>query len=162
MERAYIILTDSLGNEKFTRYYDHFTDTTDQNYFYNISPTADHGFVSAAFCIGGNTPQYCWVVKVDSVGCLVPFCDVGIAETLLVASPMIIYPNPANTEVNLKIEMPVDKDGVVKVFSSTGSEVLRQQVSSGESLIRLNVTHLPAGLYFINFLHYSGKFVKQN
>jgi|GEM_PF-3930776 len=69
----------------------------------------------------------------------------GNTFTDLQATPMTVFPNPANDEV--QIALTEGFEGQVEVWTSEGKLVLRQRPS--QDLIRLNLGHLPKGIYLI-------------
>jgi hypothetical protein len=91
----------------------------------------------------------------------------GISEQ--VKNSIIISPNPATTSITLQIPQ-LESDAEVCVFNSLGEQVIKLKfckavTSDGlrvTSEVRIDVAHLPAGLYFVKMNNYSGKFVKQN
>ena len=74
---------------------------------------------------------------------------------------IVISPNPATSSITL--QMPQLKgDADIIVFNSLGEQVLKTKVHKAESEVKLDVAHLPTGMYFVKMNNYSGKFVKQN
>ncbi|MFH0895989.1 MAG: T9SS type A sorting domain-containing protein, partial [Bacteroidota bacterium] len=159
---SYIIKTDSSGNQKYMRLYDHLTAVNDQNYLYDIKATNDKGFIATGFCAGSGSPQYCWVVKVDSVGCQFPGCNVGVSEAYQFSNrKFLIYPNPANNEITLKFEKSFEKDAIVTVFNSIGESVITQNIFKTDSDVLIDIARLQAGIYLVKICSYTGKFVKE-
>ena len=84
------------------------------------------------------------------------------------AGSLKIYPNPAIQQIT--IELPVTGNtmtGTMSVFSMTGQAMIKRQVNG--SKIKINVSSLPAGIYFVRLINNDndrtpkglGKFVKK-
>ena len=75
-----------------------------------------------------------------------------------------IYPNPANSILNISIGGNFTK-GTVHVYDALGKELIAKQIAQGN--MQLLVNNLSAGIYFIRIIDtsdkllYNGKFVKQ-
>lgn len=76
---------------------------SNQHWFYDVEPTSDGGFIATGVSmrypwdtIAVNTSQLIWVVKTDSLGCVVPGCHtVGVQEYLLDLNEHLrVWPNP--------------------------------------------------------------------
>jgi hypothetical protein len=156
-----ILIVDTAGVKKHFAKYDRLPAINAQNYLYDVKATKDNGFIASGFCVGSGSPQYCWVVKVDSVGCQIPFCNVGIEEEIKVYNGFMIYPNPARSEITLKFDKSFEKDVIVSVFNSLGEIVIKQKMCKTESDVRFDIARLQAGIYFVKVNGYSGKFIKQ-
>ncbi len=131
---------------------------------YGIKTTPDGGFV----CLGTHragqfdeVPQAIspWVIKVDEFGCLEPGCQfVGIEELVVdLMGSLSVYPNPAQTSVNVKIDAPHlagQTSGTELVMhDSQGRIVLRQPLTAvaGEA-VTLDVSNLPTGMYIVHWV----------
>jgi hypothetical protein len=143
---SYIIKTDSSGNQKYMRLYDHLTAVNDQNYLYDIKATNDKGFIATGFCAGSGSPQYCWVVKVDSVGCQFPGCNVMVNELEEPEGKILLYPNPALGELNISV--PFEGPFTMEVYSTDGQLLISKSYSPKENVI--NLQSLKPGLYMLN------------
>ena len=88
------------------------------------------------------------------------------ADALSITS---MYPNPAKGHVNMVIESPVAERITLVVTDLSGEVVMQQaaQVNTGENQLRLGVSGLAAGSYFIKTICANGceaqvqKFVKE-
>jgi len=93
-------------------------------------------------------------------------CDSGIARGTIVESVQTsvstndpfdtdmeikIYPNPADEMINLQVLNDKSANATVRLLSVDGKEVLTQslQTSNGMEIMNLNVTNVPAGVYFL-------------
>ena len=72
---------------------------------------------------------------------------------------VLIYPNPANEEINIKYELSKAGSTKISLFSVDGrliESVLNKQENSGKQHKKVNVTKLPAGVYFIELIDARG------
>jgi hypothetical protein len=58
-----------------------------------------------------------------------------------------LYPNPANTVVNVEIPSTIDGSAKVEIISLQGNIVLQQQVDSNDGMI--NISSLRSGIYMV-------------
>lgn len=74
----------------------------------------------------------------------------GVKETNNPLSLIDLYPNPTSDNANLKINALTAADSKITVYSSIGEIVFDKNVSliAGENLIKMNLEHLSAGVYF--------------
>jgi len=76
---------------------------------------------------------------------------VGLKENNLVEA-FQLYPNPAQDQFNIDLNLNADAQVGIKVLDITGREILQvanSQLSSGETKLNVSVEALPAGTYFI-------------
>ena len=64
-----------------------------------------------------------------------------------------IYPNPAMNEINISLLQSLQTNRAIKITDIAGKELLNQNVSIGQNNIKLKVSHLPAGKYFVFVLN---------
>lgn len=149
-----LVKTDSLGNQQWLRTY--YANPTNDNYVYDAKATSDGGFILVGS--GNVTGQDAWVVKVDSVGCEIANCNVGVAE-LGSENDIVVYPNPATFFVNVSCKeykvqsiKIVDLLGKVCYFSNSNSS-------------QIDISQLPKGMYILQAQTEKGvlskKFVKE-
>ncbi|MFH0895756.1 MAG: T9SS type A sorting domain-containing protein [Bacteroidota bacterium] len=158
---GFILKTDSLGNQIFFRMYDHLTNASDQNYLYDFRKTSDNGYVAAGFCLGSGNPQQAWVIRVDSMGCQIPGCNVMVIELEEPTRNILIYPNPTNNQITIQTTQSKNSF-ILSIFNSIGKEVIKQNVNPQENEVKIDVSTLPPGIYFVKIQNYTGKFVKVN
>ncbi len=136
-----------------------------QSELFGVKALPDGGFV----CLGqhragsfgyvqpnARTP---WVIKVDEFGCLEPGCQfVGVEELVVdLIGSLSVYPNPARTSVNVKIDAPHlagQTSGTELVMhDSQGRIVLRQPLTAvaGEA-VTLDVSNLSTGMYIVHWV----------
>lgn len=157
---------DSLWMRNYFYYDSLMTDGVGQ--FKDVVPTNDGGFIACGYTWGSYTgptpPEYSqdvWVVKVDSLGCIVPGCDdfstvVTVQATNLMHA-LSVYPNPVSlsngserttVKVTLPAGSPFLEDLQLRLVSSDGREVLVQKATNGEN--ELSLRGLAAGIHYIH------------
>ena len=63
-----------------------------------------------------------------------------------------IFPNPAQNELLIQNDFePVQGNTKISIYNLYGSKVLEYSPSQGSKLIKLNISDLPASIYFCNF-----------
>ncbi len=152
---------DSEGNTIWKRYYAHwpnFNINQDQ-IFWDVKRTSDGGLVLTGETNSDDYPYaQLWLLKLDSMGCLVPGCgSVGVEEyTDLFNGKLVVAPNPANEMVSVALDLTegVDVDGQVRVvlLDASGRLVLEQTVQQNLNQLRatLDVSALLAGTYYLH------------
>lgn len=165
-----MLRTNSLGDSLWMRYY-HYTDslwTEGKGAFRDVIPTNDGGFIAVGAAYGSNNPndtaiysQDTWVVKVDSMGCLVPGCHIVTSiESLNTNYQDIItvFPNPvrSNGTVSLSLDLPgpasrsSNANLRLTVVNSTGQVVHEQVIPPiDRSPITISAPR-EAGVYYLH------------
>ena len=141
--------------------------------FFDLKQTPDNGFVMVGYghnvqaTFEGNPGFFAWLVKTDSVGCLVPGCQ-DFLETGTNDLPPIrlsVYPNPANDILNIYYN---DADFTGKselmIYDMKGSLVKSWKLQSNDMTYVYDVSGLSAGIYVIELMtegigQFSEKFV---
>jgi hypothetical protein len=101
----------------------------------------------------------------------------GCFDTLLISglskiqknidSKLLLFPNPADEQINIRLVSNVNESGTLTIFDSKGELVLNTQIQlqSGINNFRINTSKLNTGLYFVsinsNQTHENTKFIKQ-
>ena len=63
-----------------------------------------------------------------------------------------LYPNPAQSTVDIHLEnADVTQPITVRLFDGYG-QLRAEQTSASQTMMRLRIAHLPAGLYFVHIL----------
>jgi outer membrane protein assembly factor BamB len=170
-QQGLLLRTTSEGDSLWMRSY-FYQDTLMQDgtgRFYDVLPTEDGGFIAAGAAYHSATIGYpagysqdTWVVKVDSMGCIVPGCDAtGITEIITnLGSALTLYPVPLRRSqgddllhVGIHLPQSFKTDGVLtlSVISLEGKLLHQQQVpTSAPDEITLTVGDLAAGTYTVH------------
>ncbi len=153
---------DANGNVLWSRYYAHYTGLpVGYDHIFNaVQPTSDGGFILTGEAQGQSPPNRSrlWLVKLDSLGCLVPGCNtVGVEEfESELQGALRISPNPANELVSVDLALPEGYrlDGAVQaiVVDAQGKEVLQLPLSTNTMHLRgiADVQSMPSGLYYVH------------
>ncbi|MCS3870180.1 hypothetical protein J3D55_003096 [Chryseobacterium ginsenosidimutans] len=88
----------------------------------------------------------------------IPLCSSGslsAKDEEISTNDFVIYPNPANQEVNVKFKSK-EKEMKVEIMDAKGSLVLSKKINSSNENYneKLNISHFSSGIYFIKI---SGK-----
>ncbi len=165
-EQGLLLRATSTGDSLWMRRYASFNDQLDscEGRFWDVLPTADGGFIASGFGdlpydfpFPPGTSQDAWVVKMDSMGCIVPGCDAtGVTEIITnLGNALTLYPNPVKDLLHVSIQLPTNlkTEGplVISVTSQEGKLVWQQQVptSTGDELV-LDMSGLAAGMYSLH------------
>lgn len=105
---------DTTGNIRWQQEY--YTRTDAPQYLYDIQKTSDGGYIMCGNALPNETNPISsfWVIKTDSVGCVV-HCITGvddISPPLEGLGEVKLYPNPAHDFVNIEISPPQERLGV--------------------------------------------------
>ena len=152
------------GDSLWTRYLEVFEfDNGADHGVYDVEPTSDGGFVLTGYAFQGwldphPNAQTIWVIKTDSLGCVVPGCqNVGVQEYVLdLQSLLRVSPNPASDLVNIAMDLPeggeVQGQAQVQLLDAGGRLVLERGVQQNLNQLRatLDVSALPAGTYYLH------------
>jgi hypothetical protein len=166
-QQGLLLRTTSTGDSLWMRHYAFHDSVIDQGSgrFWDVLPTAEGGFIAAGAAYQPfNAPyppgysQDAWVVKVDSLGCIVPGCDglTGITEQVTnLADALKLYPNPVHGELHVDIKLPADLTGhgplTLSVTSLDGKRILQQQVpTSAAGEVVVDVSSLSSGMYSLH------------
>jgi hypothetical protein len=110
---GWILRINSEGDSIWYREYAYYDHDFGNNYLYDVTPTADNGFIACgqAYADSPNNLQKIWVLKLDSLGCDTAGCDptVGIPEEEEKGrggeeeSVVEVWPNPCSTVLSVSL-----------------------------------------------------------
>jgi hypothetical protein len=89
----------------------------------------------------------------------------GISEYYSQGQSIKLFPNPASNELNILLPDGFSKYFYTKIYNAEGSCVLFKKMNCSDNAIVLNISELPAGIYFVSVYGalqrncYSGKFM---
>ena len=149
------------GDSLWRREYAHFANLSPFNLEvpWDIEPTSDGGMVltGETWDDSNNSPhfsQHMWLLKLDSVGCLVPGCQyVGLNDIAFgLQDALTAYPNPSAGRFSLALSLPeavhVNGEMQLQVFDAHGRLVVRKDLGTAlEQSLVLDMSQEPAGLY---------------
>jgi hypothetical protein len=147
---------------RFYRYYDGQTLGNPQA-FYAVEPTSDGGFIltgsaERTYDASYTHPAKLWLVKLDSMGCLVPGCHtVGVEEYALDLNDYLhIWPNPlpAGHALQFTFEPPPNlaPTGPLRVvlLDAQGRQIHEERVHAGASTPNTINIQPATGLYYLH------------
>ena len=97
--------------------------------------------------------DYEWQVQADCDGGPSEYTEIAVFSTLscrigdLADAGFDIYPNPANTLLNVELENELNGDVFMQITDFTGKIVLQQNLTS--TLTGVDLTELPSGIYIL-------------
>ena len=156
-----LLKLDSSGELLWHRLYQHSTEGFFQlNRLYDVVEIPENqGYVACGERNGGELGQNYWVLKVDSMGCLVEGCDTITSVTELRALDQLeigISPNPASELLNVFIpELPAKFRGnelTLLLRNLEGKEVEKTPISLGNTTYMLDVRNYPRGTYLLSLV----------
>ncbi len=166
--KGVILKLNSNGDSLWSRYYG-YGPFEDKCQFNDLLLTKDGGFLSAGYHKPYNYSYNsgAWFVKMDSLGFAPGSYTVSVNENFLVINKKpLLYPNPANSNINLRFSESSDSQFTLLIYNSSGVLVKQKELSAYEQEYRINIEDLETGVYFIsirtkNKKVFSSKFVKQ-
>jgi hypothetical protein len=88
--------------------------------------------------------QETWLVQVDSNGCLVPGCLVGIEKEKQFPLDLNVYPNPTKDLLNIQLDNS-SVEASFMLYDLQGRLLIAQKLSSNQRVVSLE--KVPQGLY---------------
>ena len=166
--KGILVRANSEGDSLWMREYFYYDSvlTDAQGVFRDVQPTPDGGFVAVGETrgnINGNNPPGLsvdvWVVKVDSMGCIEPGCNIPLGITTQITNlqgALTAFPNPLSTsngngQCTVRVELPVALRSPqlrLAVVSAQGQLVREQAATQGDNT--LDLSGLSSGLYHIH------------
>jgi len=146
------------GDSLWMRYYQQETSVTGLDYhdLRDVVVEPDGGFTACgvAFDIGY---QDLWVIRVDSMGCLVPGCELfeHVAEQGI-ALNILVHPNPTNGRLYLSFRSATEPEGVFTLHNTVGQEVQRFAPRGPRVEINMDISQQPAGIYLLRYVDPAG------
>ena len=145
-----LIKTDSSGNQQWLRTY--YSNPNIDNYIYDVKHTSDNGFILTGSGFG--TSQDAWVVKVDSNGCEVAGCNVGVEEEKTELNNISVYPNPSNGVFTISATGTKIKE--VRVMDVFGRIIIEINALSTNTF-NLDISQYSQGIYYIRITNENGE-----
>lgn len=158
---AYIdtIINDSII--KLTGYYYHFIrkyNTPDfqdiniapqipENFWYPINPNVDTARMAFSIYLHDSTFTERYDFGCDSINILLD--SFAVVNEPSFSDHILIYPNPATTELNVSIGDGFANHGTIKLYDVSGRLIDEKDLSHGK-LYTFDIRHLTNGIYFVH------------
>ncbi len=166
-DNGILLRTNSEGDSLWMRRYDYEDSlmSDGKGSFRDVIPTDDGGFIACGYAhssfSGNNPPGYTqdvWVVKVDSLGCIEPGCNIPLGITSQITNltdALRVWPNPvvSGGEVTVQVTLPegLRKEALrVSVVSSEGKLVVEQSIPPQTLTFTLRTSNYASGLYHLH------------
>ena len=159
---GWLIKYNGNGEIIWERIFDKYGGPND-NYFWDIHQTYDDGFIICGDLTDvANGVQKLWVLKLDSMGCEVANCSVGV-KAPQPPKGELVYPNPTTGVINIALQEIPAPNTAIQLFDITGTMVLSQALK--QTTTQLNINNYPKGIYLYQIsnskqIHY-GKIIVQ-
>jgi hypothetical protein len=114
------------------------------------------------FNVGTAQGYWGWLIRTDSLGCIVPGCqllDNTENVAVLFDNDVTVFPNPASEVVTFRFDKAVEEKVEIRVYSGLGQLVGQVSVDNAEQ-VEINVADWHSGMYFYG-VYVEGVLVKQ-
>lgn len=160
---SWLVKYDGNGNKLWQRTFNKYGGNN-QHYFWDIKQTYDNGFVICGDITNFSIPEKnMWVLKLDSLGCEIANCSVGVEEEIALKEPVKVYPNPANSIVAIQYNETTFTNSTFNLIDVMGKEVLNKRIESNSTSI--DISSYSKGVYFYQLINQkqrvSGKLIIQ-
>lgn len=141
------------GDSIWHREYGNLLGYQSMNQLHDVIQVSDDGFLASGWVYPlppDTGTQDAWVIKVDSFGCDTPDCQLVKVEEItdVINEPLMIYPNPANCEIQIDIRYSLlDTRYSIFIYDLYGRKQDEVIVPAGQERIRVDVSSYPAGIY---------------
>jgi hypothetical protein len=168
--RGFLLRTTNQGDSLWMRYYEYGDSIVNRGrgWLRDGMPTSDGGFIAVGTALGtSNDPndppaysQDMWVIKTDSMGCLVPGCDLITGMTSQVTNlrdALTLWPNPTAGELEVNVALPGNgppEAPLRLVVTSLDGRMVQERNLPAErnQQMRLDLGQEAAGLYCVHLV----------
>lgn len=139
-------------------------DTLNKRLYMNVGDYASPGTCLVYTLAGDSVTSYATGISTDAVAVDYRVAPVGIVDREQESMRLAVYPNPVTDQLSVTIatQLPIYE---LHITDLMGQTVLIQQGSDECRIMSVQVSNLPAGLYFITVvsgeISCTGKFLKQ-
>jgi hypothetical protein len=137
-----VIRTDSLIEGSECAYPSYFSQITGNVLITDLDTSGTSGGTVASIIL-----EITDVPLNSSEGCV----EIIDSEGEIIYNSLKVYPNPGRNHVSVTIPVGSDSGGIVAITDLFGRQVITQRVSGAASVQHLDVTALPAGMYFLHY-----------
>ena len=144
-QRGYIAKLDTNGLDILWER-EYYYNSWSSHYLADIQQTADGGYIAVGMT--HDQTQDNWVLKVDSMGCLVPGCHLTNVEEYDTEVDFKIYPNPNSGSFSINFESIENIS--VTIFDMAGRQVYQKRSAKKENPI--TIPNAMPGIYLVKIL----------
>ena len=167
VDKGVLVKFAANGDSLWMRTYQHppLAGNSSTHWLRSVIEDPDGGLVATGMCYDGQ--QDLWVFKVDSVGCLIPGCQLydHIAEAPLspdqVPFHVLAYPVPADDRLFISFRSAKKPEGEFSMYDAQGGSVRRFSPSSRADEFDIDVGDLPAGIYTLEYQERGSRWVQK-
>jgi hypothetical protein len=142
---------DPNGNVVWNREIDIITTNGSQDVLKGLAITNDGGYALTGFFGNTPAPNPFVLVKLDKWGCLTSGCEtVSVNELYENEFNFSVYPNPANSNVNLIFSQQNTLPEYYEIVNVSGKVIAKEKIYSSNTTISLS--HLPPSIYLIHLI----------
>jgi hypothetical protein len=142
---SWMLQTDINGNQIWDRKY-YFNNPSEYQYLEDVTNSHNNDFLMCGYI---TIPTTSWVIKTDSMGCIISGCAVGIREVEEELS-YYVYPNPATNILNINIRNDNNYPLQIKLMDITGKELFNElSHATGDTHLQKDISYLTSGLYIL-------------
>ncbi|MBL0309601.1 MAG: T9SS type A sorting domain-containing protein [Bacteroidetes bacterium] len=151
VQSGWVVKLSSSGEVLWERTYEGFTTSSADNFLYDIDLLPDGGFIACGEAVG-DSGQFGWILRLDSNGCEVENCLVGIDEVVNpIREEMKVYPNPAKDFVMVEYA-GFENNGLVEILDIYGRIITTQQTTTEKGRVEINTSGFSSGLYIVRVI----------
>jgi len=149
------------GQVVWDSYFSYVPDTSfnfPEHRFYDLKKTTDNGFImvgeawNAQATLEGTPGRFAWLVKTDSVGCLVPGCQdfLEITKSEMPLVKLSAFPNPTSGILNIHYYDPnFSGNSIMSIYDFQGKLINNWRLFSNDMTYIFDASKLEAGFYVI-------------
>jgi hypothetical protein len=152
------------GDSLWQRTFAALTTTAARNEIYDARPTSDGGYIicgeSRSYLPTTEPMQQGWLLKVDSMGCLVPGCHITAVEEIEGRELLQIktYPNPATDYLNVYVPAIISSSDLqLHLYNLEGKLLQNHFLPQQDATYMMQVDDLVTGVYLLQLLDEDGR-----
>ena len=160
--KGMMIRLSPFGDSLWARYFYVIGNQGDEHILSDAKPTPDGGYIlcGQAKAISGPRPQQGWLLKLDSMGCLVPGCHITAVKQVEdhLRMSIKVFPNPATEYINIYIpKTPYPSTLQLQLYDLNGHLLQHHNIPQDDATYILPTEGLAAGTYLLQLLDENGQ-----